>query len=254
MVNQASTVMAIEYQMVLDNIAMFTVNPGVLPWHVKIKEGTVQINDEGGIPEFGAQWGNSPNFTRGVRAVRSITEQWGADAVTDPRRVKRLQDIYRKVVGLPPEPDPPFFKAIVSFHTQAQRLPPVQGAEAREPLPEPIAPNRGAATDGQATANDQPALKPNGGPPADSGSGRDNSELDSMVLKLEISVPTGWFCVGRKKDVPKNASFVGHYCDQYVWVMPHGVSGLSEFTLIILALTELTPREASTSRGLMFTR
>src|SRR5215471_17266131 len=113
MVHQASTVMDIEYQMVLDNIAMFECNPSALPWHVRINDGVVQVNDEAGLSGLGVQWGASPNFTRGPQANRSITEQWGADAVTNPRVVKKLQDVYREVIGLPPEPDPDYFKYAV---------------------------------------------------------------------------------------------------------------------------------------------
>src|SRR5262249_37580012 len=113
MVSQASTDMDIEYQMVLDNIAMFECNPSALPWHVRINDGVVQVNDQAGIDSLGVQWGASPNFTRGPRATRSITEQWGADAVTNPRIVKKLQDVYREVIGLPPEPDPDFFEAAI---------------------------------------------------------------------------------------------------------------------------------------------
>jgi hypothetical protein len=232
MVNQASTVMVIEYQMVLDNIAMFTANPNGLPWHVKIKDGTVQINDEGGVPELGVQWGNSPNFTRGVRAVRSVTEQWGADAVTDPRRVKKLQDVYRKVVGLPPAPDPAFFKHFPAFRVTAQNLALADGSRPPEsiPLPPVDEPSR---CDRPQTAEERVA---------------------QLLAQLESDVPTGWFGMGGKHDVPKNACYVGHYCDRYVWVMSDGVEGLSAFTLIILTLTELTPTETTTSRGLMFTR
>ena len=63
MLNQASTVMTIEYRMVLDNIAMFTYNPSVLPWAIRINDGTVQVNDEGGMAEFGVQWGSTPGIT-----------------------------------------------------------------------------------------------------------------------------------------------------------------------------------------------
>src|SRR5262249_52844465 len=120
MINQASTVMTIEYQMVLDNIAMFTYNPNVLPWAIRINDGTVQVNDEGGMAEFGVQWGSTPGITRPARAVRSVTEQWGAHPVTDPLVVKTLQDVYRQAIGLPPIPDPPLL-AQLSASAEAPR-------------------------------------------------------------------------------------------------------------------------------------
>jgi hypothetical protein len=105
-IHQASTIVTIEYQMVLDNIAMYTASPDLLPWHVRITDGTVQVNDEGGLSELGVQWGSTPGFTQALRAVRSVTEQWGAHPVTDPLVVKTLQDVYRQAVGLAPLPDP----------------------------------------------------------------------------------------------------------------------------------------------------
>jgi hypothetical protein len=44
----------------------------------------------------------------------------------------------------------------------------------------------------------------------------------------------GWYCQGRKCDVPKDACFVGHNCDTYVWVMPCQLDALNKFTLAIL--------------------
>ncbi len=50
----------------------------------------------------------------------------------------------------------------------------------------------------------------------------------------ECMLPMGWYCVGGKEDVPKDACYVGQYCDTYVWVMPEGVDGLSRFTITVL--------------------
>lgn len=47
-------------------------------------------------------------------------------------------------------------------------------------------------------------------------------------------LPTGWFEVGKEKDVPRNACYVAHYCDTYVWVMPEGMDGFSRFTITVL--------------------
>jgi hypothetical protein len=54
--------------------------------------------------------------------------------------------------------------------------------------------------------------------------------------RMECELPTGWFMVGGKKDVPKDACHVGHHCGTYVWVMPDGVEGLTRFTMNILEL------------------
>jgi hypothetical protein len=44
----------------------------------------------------------------------------------------------------------------------------------------------------------------------------------------------GWLKVGRKGEVPKQASYVGHFGTVFVWVMPEGIDGLSELTLAIM--------------------
>lgn len=64
-------------------------------------------------------------------------------------------------------------------------------------------------------------------------------ECDEYVrlFKLEADLakmPTGWFCVGTKRDVPKHACYVANYHDTYVWVLPEGVEGLTRLSLIIL--------------------
>jgi hypothetical protein len=248
MVHQASTVMTIEYQMVLDNIAMFTYNPAVLPWHIRINDGTVQVNDEGGMPELGVQWGGTPGFTRGIRAVRSVTEQWGAHAVTDPLVVKTLQDIYRQAVGLAPEPDPPLL-AQLSMTTEAKpRTRDAQSAAEKRA----IASDMDQGAEQLAPPNDESAQAVDS-PEEEVASG--NLYEGSVLARLrgQIEVPVGWFCAGRKKDVPKDACFVGHYCDHYVWVMPDRVDDLSHFTLIVLGITKHGIASQPT-RGLAYVR
>ncbi len=243
-IHQASTIVTVEYQMVLDNIAMYTASPELLPWHVRISDGTVQVNDEGGLSEFGVQWGSTPGFTQALRAVRSVTEQWGAHPVTDPLVVKTLQDVYRQAVGLPPLPDPGLL-AQSSTTVEASR------AEAGP------GPDEGP----YAIADDEDVkeLPPAGAVPSGkSPSGVAGSELPYdgsplAQLRDKIEVPAGWFCVGRKRDVPKDACFVGHYCDNYVWVMSEHVQDLSQFTLIVLAITKHGVSDQPT-RGLVFVR
>jgi hypothetical protein len=48
--------------------------------------------------------------------------------------------------------------------------------------------------------------------------------------------PRGWYGVGGKDDVPKDACYVGCYCDTYVWVLPGGVNDLALFTMGALDL------------------
>jgi hypothetical protein len=58
---------------------------------------------------------------------------------------------------------------------------------------------------------------------------------------LDCIVPRGWYNVGRKRDVPRNACYVGSHCGVYVWVMPDGLEGLSQFTLAVMDLATGEP-------------
>ncbi len=245
MINQASTVMTIEYQMVLDNIAMFTYNPNVLPWAIRINDGTVQVNDEGGMAEFGVQWGATPGITRAARALRSVTEQWGAHPVTDPLVVKTLQDIYRQAVGFAPVPDPPLLTQLAASAemTGGAARSAVGNQPGSEPSnrPEELTPPAGAAA-------------PAGAPAEEIGTGLPYQSAPLARWRDKLDVPVGWFCVGRKSDVPRDACFVGHYCDNYVWVTPNHFDDLSHFTLIVLGVTKHGVSSSQPSSGLAYVR
>lgn len=105
----ASTVMDIHYQMVLDNLARMVRNPSALPSEIRIKQGTVQVSDEFGLYRLTFSGTASGSFG-GPRADRTVSEQWGADAISDPRAIKKLQDLYRTAMRLPPLDDPAFLR------------------------------------------------------------------------------------------------------------------------------------------------
>ena len=73
-------------------------------------------------------------------------------------------------------------------------------------------------------------------------------------LRNKLDVPVGWFCVGRKSDVPKDARFVGNYRDKYVWVGSDHFDDLSHFTLIILSVTKHGVSSSPASSGLDYVR
>lgn len=75
-----------------------------------------------------------------------------------------------------------------------------------------------------------------------------------MRIDLRRDVPLGWFHAGSKGQVPRDAHYVGHSGDRWVWVAPDGLPGLSRFTLLILFVTKLGPGEnTGGGMGLMFT-
>jgi hypothetical protein len=75
--------------------------------------------------------------------------------------------------------------------------------------------------------------------------GSDLANCDDCVTRLRkhlgeeefaTAIPQGWFHVGTRKDVPKDARYCGHYHNVYVWVTDDGLDGLSRFTLTLLRI------------------
>lgn len=68
------------------------------------------------------------------------------------------------------------------------------------------------------------------------------------IQKDLLDIRTGWFHVGGKRDVPKNACFVGRYyaCGRecYAWVCPDGLAELSKFTLKITKFSSLIKEDS----------
>jgi hypothetical protein len=61
-----------------------------------------------------------------------------------------------------------------------------------------------------------------------------------QALQKIAALDSGWYHVGARRDVPKDACYVGHYrgCggECYVWVCPDGRKSLAELTLNVLKL------------------
>jgi len=55
----------------------------------------------------------------------------------------------------------------------------------------------------------------------------------SALVDLQ-TIPTGWFGVGGRHDVPRDACFVAHDGKVYVWVTSDHRDDLSKFTMAIL--------------------
>lgn len=235
-----TTVMDIQYHSVLSNLAMMSLHPEALPNHVHLADGVVQVNDEIGF-------GLSGGFTAledtgfgseqyGPSGARQVTEQWGTDATTDPRRLVELQALYRVALGLPPLPEPNGIAYLRTTGTENRN------EDKKKPKSGSSNPKSPESTGG-------------GGSTASSGgdSGSESRGVPIDVLLTDVP-PPGWYHIGRKKDVPKGACYVGCWGDRYAWVMPEGIPQLSQFALTTLAVIQLKPTESRGSRGLAVTR
>jgi hypothetical protein len=59
--------------------------------------------------------------------------------------------------------------------------------------------------------------------------------------RMECLIPMGWYCVGRRRDVPRDALYVAHHGDVYTWVMPEGLEGFTRFTMTVIDLATGKP-------------
>lgn len=227
------TVMDIHYQIVLNNLALLSRHPEALPSHIDLADGVVQVSDE-------AAFGTSGGFTTtpgrldidqvGPSGRRNISEQWGTDAITDPQRLTGLQDLYRAALGLPPLPPP---NTVAYLRTQTQQL---HGSRESGSLD-------GHSTD-DGTGGD-------GLDPSEGGGG--DRQVPIEVLLSDVPEP-GWFNLGSKRDIPKDACYIGRCGDRYAWVTPEGMPGLSRFTVTVLGAVKLAPGQSRRTSGLAFTR
>lgn len=102
-ISQGSTLTDIQYKQVLNNLAMFTVNPDVMPYFATAGSGSAQIVDNGGLSALSFQW---PVYAGSgtIFAQRSIAEQWGLAPVLEPDRLKAMRCAYRLLVRSLEEP------------------------------------------------------------------------------------------------------------------------------------------------------
>lgn len=100
---QASTLTDLQYQQVLDNLAMFVCDPKTTPWHVKLKGGTVQIADQGNLG-FEANLASAISaevkhiYSPSVGAQHGIVNQWDVEPTIDADELELLRLAYVKAV------------------------------------------------------------------------------------------------------------------------------------------------------------
>ena len=230
------TVMDIQYRTVLNNLALLSCHPEALPSHIDLADGVVQVSDEGAFGTGGGFTTTEGRFDLqqfGPSGSRNVSEQWGTDAVTDPQRLTGLQDLYRAALGLPPLPPP----NTVAYLRLAKAEEAGKGGG-----------EKGGAS-GSSSGGDGSTSSSGGSSPGGSG----DRSVTIEVLLSDVP-PPGWFHLGCKKDVPKDACYVGRYGDRYAWVTADGVPGLSRFTVAVLGAVKLDPGPGRPrSRGLVFT-
>ena len=256
----ASTVVDIQYETVLNNLARMSANPADLPSHIDLADGVVQVSDEasfGRAGGFDALAGGGGGFgidRFGPAAGRQISEQWGADATTDPQRLVDLQDLYRAALGLNPLPPPLAIAALRRDDERSGRTVDADDGAPPDGDAPPPAPASGDSGGGDSGGGDSGGGgDSNGGDSGRSGGGSSGPRRVPIELLLADVPPPGWFGVGCEDDVPDCAAHVGRHGDRYAWVTPAGLPGLSRFTVTVLAVVKFKPGPTDGGRGLVVT-
>jgi hypothetical protein len=253
----ASTLTDLQYQQVLDNLAMYCEDPTALPWHVNLQNGAVQIADAGSVgtiaqTDLSHAFTWSPYFT----GTRSIVTQWSTVPVTDETALRLLRLAYQIAVSYRTERDFSLDLATDLAHALKNQTATNADLSLETNLFDTLVkttlrddtqdlkkllPDYVSARDAILSTIDPDFLAP-----------IDNSKyIFKTALVREVTrqvddvkgqyknIPTGWFGWGRKHDVPRDACYVGHYGNRYTWVCPAHRADLAEFTLTIINLASV---------------
>jgi hypothetical protein len=236
---------------------MYCEDPTALPWHVNLQNGAVQIADAGSLgtiaqTDLSHAFTWSPYFT----GTRSVVTQWLTVPVTDDTTLRLLRLAYQIAISYKAERDldPDLARdlshtlknqtatnADISLDTNlfdslVKLYDPKETKDLNKLLKE-----YDAARDLILDANDEDFLAP-----ADrtkylfrTALARDVARQVNDVRGQYKDIPTDWFGRGKKRDVPRDACYVGHYGNCYTWVCAEHRSDLAEFTLTVLNLTSV---------------
>jgi hypothetical protein len=239
-ISQGATLPALQYQQVLDNLALFATHPGSLPWHVNLREGTTQVTDS---LSGGAALDLGPPVTWFPQLIgsRTAVAQWGMSPVIDATELRLLRIAYRRAHGAPDMPSPKFLEELA--HELKDQF--GSNADLRNESElffeyQSRAHHSSRELDAHViTTNDTTVCSP------------PNASTDRSPLAVNVcrkikmiqddltEIQPGWFHVGSKHDIPKDACYVGRCGTSFVWVNSDGIDQLTEFTLTVLKISSL---------------
>lgn len=239
-INQGSTLPELQYQQVLDNLAQFATHPGSLPWHVNLKEGTSQVTDS---ISGGAALDLGPPVTWFPQLLgsRTAVAQWGMSPVIDATELRLLRIAYRRALGVPDMPSPRFIDEL-SHELKDQFAPNADLRNESELFYEyhARASESARGLDAQVLTTNDATICGYHGPPIDRSPLAANVCRKIEMIQTDLAeIRPGWFHVGSRRDVPKDACYVGRSGDRYAWVCSDGIDGLTEFTLTVLKISSL---------------
>jgi hypothetical protein len=245
---QGSTLTEFQYQMILRNLATLAANPAIIPWHTSIVSGTAQVADSGTahsyfLPQFAPRLGNRWfEWESGVSGSRTVVEQWSTNPIIHTDALKVIQMAYRRAFGFPDMPDQDLLDDI--SHDIKKQISSTEDLRSETALfyqsqyvklKQSYDSLRRATN---STVGGQRIMPGPGEPDPDadrrSPLAREVArEVNDIVDDLR-TIPSGWFGIGCKRDVPKDACYVARNGKVYVWVTKEHCDELSRFTMTVL--------------------
>jgi hypothetical protein len=245
-VTMASYLSEIQYGQVMDNLAIMADNPGALPYYALTQgsRSSIQLSDQ---TNAGLSWDRLTSAGALLGLLRldkenvgttlsrlGITE-WDTTPDIDPVQEILMQGLYRKVLGY----EIPLYQhaALDNFFLGKPLLAPNEREALRKQLQKTqreaaLSPKSQAVIDQMLAALD--SYRP---------------EYSFAVGQVYQGLHCGWVHVGKKCDVPREASYVGKHGDTYVWVMQADMASLTSLTIAILDIAD-TDVSAQSGRAL----
>lgn len=230
-VNQlVSTVPALYYEQVLNNLARTAVAPNAIPYFGTPSQGTnlnqrqIQASYTPGwdLLSSGGFFGTYLFDKQSALLQGQVQNQQSIqlNPITDPDKLLYMQYAYRTALGDQtlgqPERD-----ALANFF-QLHKSSAANYYKAITGKSLPPAPDETSSTGATDTTPEQLP--------------------DAQAEDVDIGASMAeWFILTKcRKDIPKHACYVGRYCDMWVWVPEENVRELSLFTLAILDIATAT--------------
>lgn len=94
---QGRTWTEIQYEMVLDNIAMFREAPNSLPWHITLSQGSTAVSDS--IMPMTTHTFPTIAHTFGISGSRLLQDNWTVIPVSDEPTLRNLRRVYQNNRG-----------------------------------------------------------------------------------------------------------------------------------------------------------
>ena len=251
-VKQSNTVNNIFEKQVLDNLAMFVVEPNSVPSFAYPKEGNTNVQDS--VSLKGSPFDKFREIA-GIDGSRSSLGSWGLQPITDPDKLRLMRCAYQRAVGcLTDDPCVDCCGDEKKFIGKTDRTVAVTKIVDGKPVAvnDPLT---GTPYVDPATGN--LATYPDGTPVIDPKTG-----LPKLHIKIprydcdgECAVQCGWLCRERRlRDVPLGSRhLVGSYRGQYVWIHPDGYNEFAKLVMKILDYaTNDPPKTAVVKKEVQF--